>query len=106
MDYEAEILKLKRLNKTKEVNNMREGRTLMKKHEHKITNTDYRDLKAFYLGLKEKSYGFKARIKDTQERIDKFANELKDTDVRYKEAIAVAEKEQLYAIPSDKARIY
>jgi hypothetical protein len=53
-DYEAEITKLKKKNKKKEVNNMREGRQVMKDYEHRLNNKEYLNTKQLYFDGNER----------------------------------------------------
>lgn len=41
-DYEAELVKLKKLNKLKDVSNMREGRQVMKDYDYRLNNFNLR----------------------------------------------------------------
>lgn len=47
-DYEAEIQKLRKLNKVKGVANMREGRDVIKKRQYMLENDDFMKAKNLY----------------------------------------------------------
>lgn len=100
-DYEAEIVKLKKINKLKDVSNMREGRQVMKDYDYRLNNFNYRQAKENYFGQKARTRELVAKTEDCQQRIDKIGNELKTTTEKWKEAMETANKEDLFHEKND-----
>lgn len=85
-DYEAEILKLKKMNKLKEVSNMREGRQVMKDYEFRKNSKHYLATKQLYFDSVERKRQLQKHIQNFEDKITAMNQRLDKEQYKFDEA--------------------